>query len=129
MYIGCFSQAGQLIELYVTHIDEFGKVYTQLNSLAKTVLNDKNMLQVSINNAMVVKAINFTKTYLVKWNSQWYRARVTDIPDEQEVLVFLIDVGKTVLISREDLFYMDGISKALQCIPPQVGEKGDASSF
>lgn len=109
--------------MYVTHIDEYSKVYAQLNSFAKIVLNGENMSQMSTNNVTIVKAINFTKTYLVKWNSQWYRARVTDIPDEQKVTVFLIDVGRTILIPREHLFQMDGVSKALQCIPPQVQEK------
>lgn len=111
---------GRLIELYVTHIDECGKVYAQLNSLAKTVLNDANMSEMSMNNTKMVKAINFTKTYLAQWNSQWYRARVTDIPNEQEVMVFLIDVGRTILISRENLFHMNRTSKALQYIPGQA---------
>lgn len=77
------------------------------------------MFQFATNNT-TVNAVNFTKTYLVEWNSQWYRARVTDIPAEQEVAVFLIDIGKTVLIPRENLFHMDKTSKAVQCIPPQV---------
>lgn len=119
MAVALKTHEGQLLELHVTHIDESGKVYTQLNSLARTVLNNENMLQMSANNS-TVKAINFTKTYFAKWNSKWYRARVTDIPAEHEVMVFLIDVGKTVLIPREDLFHMDRVSKALQCIPPQA---------
>lgn len=124
MYIGCLLQTGQLFELYVTHMDEDGKIYAQLNTLAKTILNSENISQTFTNNLInTVRAINFTKMYLVKWDSQWYRARVTDIPDEQEVLVFLIDVGRTVSISRGDLFHMDKLSKALQCIPPQVKEK------
>lgn len=116
-------QAGKLIELYVTHIDECGKFYANLNSLAKTVLSSENITQTSTSNMMVVKAINFTKTYLVKWNLQWFRAKVTDILNEQEVTVLLIDVGRTILIPRENLFYMDRVSKALQHIPPQVIEK------
>lgn len=121
--IGDPLQPGRLIELYVTHIDECGKVYAQLNSLAKTVLNDENMSEMSLNNTMIVKAIHFTRTYLAQWNSQWYRARVTDIPNEQEVMIFLIDIGRTILISREKLFHMNRTSKALQDIPPQVKEK------
>lgn len=117
-------QTGQLVELYITHIDDSGKIYAQLNTLAKTILNSENTLQTFTNNMKnTVRAINFTKTYLVKWDSQWHRARVTDIPDEQEVMVFLIDVGRTVLISRRDIFHMDKLSNALQCIPPQVKEK------
>ncbi|XP_018318285.1 tudor domain-containing protein 7 isoform X2 [Mycetomoellerius zeteki] len=112
-------RVGQLIELNVTHIDEYGKVYTQLNSFYKNILCNKNMFQFATNNT-TVNAVNFTKTYLVEWNSQWYRARVTDIPAEQEVAVFLIDIGKTVLIPRENLFHMDKTSKAVQCIPPQA---------
>lgn len=120
MYIGGPLQAGQLVELNVTHIDESGKVYAQLNSLAKSILSGENISQICTN-TVIVKAINFTKTYLVKWNSQLYRARVTDMPDEQKVMVFLIDFGRTVLISREDIFYANSNSLALQYIPPQVG--------
>ncbi|XP_018370811.1 PREDICTED: tudor domain-containing protein 7 [Trachymyrmex cornetzi] len=112
-------RVGQLIELNVTHIDEYGKVYTQLNSFTKNILSNENMFQFATNNT-TVNAINFTKTYLVEWNSQWYRARVTDIPAEQEVVVFLIDVGKIVLIPRANLFHIDRTSKALQYIPPQA---------
>lgn len=117
-----YLQAGQLIELYVTHLDECGKVYAQLNSLAKTIINNENMSKMSTNSAMVGKIL-FTKTYLAQWNSQWYRARVTDIPNEREVTIFLIDVGRTILISRENLFHINRISKALQYIPPQVKGK------
>ncbi|XP_071572100.1 tudor domain-containing protein 7 [Temnothorax nylanderi] len=118
---GAFKMhAGQVTELSVVHIDECGKIYAQLNSLAKTVLNSENMSQMFTNKTMTVNAINFTKMYLVKWNSQWYRARVTDIPGEQEVTVFLIDIGRTILIPRETLFHMDRVSKALQHIPPQA---------
>lgn len=110
--------------MYVTHIDEYGKFYAQLNSLAKIVLSSENISQTStVNNVMIVKAINFTKTYLVKWNLQWFRAKVTDILDEQEITVLLIDVGRIISIPRENLFYMDRVSKALQYIPPQVIEK------
>ncbi|XP_011061556.1 PREDICTED: tudor domain-containing protein 7-like isoform X1 [Acromyrmex echinatior] len=112
-------RVGQLIELNVTHIDEYGKVYTQLNSFTKNILSNENMFQFATNN-IKVNAINFTKTYLAEWNSQWYRARVTDIPAEQEVMVFLIDVGKIVLIPRANLFHIDKTSKTLQCIPPQA---------
>ncbi|XP_039303935.1 tudor domain-containing protein 7 isoform X2 [Solenopsis invicta] len=109
---------GQLIELYATHIDEQGKVYAQLNLVAKTILNSEN---ISTNNATVVEGITFTKTYLAKWNSQWYRARAIDIFEQQgEVALFLIDVGRTVRISRNNLFNMDKASQILQYIPQQA---------
>ncbi|XP_011630819.1 tudor domain-containing protein 7 [Pogonomyrmex barbatus] len=110
--------AGKLIELYVTHIDKHGKIYAQLNSFIRTVLNSENISPLSTNDT--VKAINFTKTYLVKYGSQWYRAKVIDIPDDRKVLVFLIDIGQIILIPREYLFHMDSVSKALQYIPPQA---------
>ncbi|XP_036140516.1 tudor domain-containing protein 7 isoform X2 [Monomorium pharaonis] len=113
----CKMRPGQLTELYVTHIDEYGKIFAQLNSFTKIILNS---MQMSATNATLVKAIAFTKTYLVKWNSQWYRARVTDIPNEQKVAVFLIDVGRKILVSRDQLFQMDRVSNVLQCIPPQA---------
>ncbi|KYM99296.1 PREDICTED: tudor domain-containing protein 7 isoform X2 [Cyphomyrmex costatus] len=113
-------RVGQLIEeLNITHIDEHGKVYAQLNSFIKTVLNNENMLQLVTNNTMA-NEINFTKTYLAKWNLQLYRARVTNILDEQNVMVSLIDVGKTISIPIENLFHINRISKAVQCIPPQA---------
>ncbi|XP_039306153.1 tudor domain-containing protein 7 isoform X3 [Solenopsis invicta] len=109
---------GQLTELYVTHVDEQGKVYAQINSFAKTVLNGANM---STNNATRVEGITFTKTYLAKWNSQWYRARAIDIFEQQgEVALLLIDIGRTVRISRNNLFDIDKASQILQCIPQQA---------
>ncbi|XP_011173312.2 tudor domain-containing protein 7A [Solenopsis invicta] len=109
---------GQLTELYVTHIDEQGKVYAQLNSFVKTVLNSENM---STNNATIVERITFTTTYLAKWNSQWYRATAIDIFEHQgEVALFLIDVGRTVWVSRNNLFDLDKASQILQQIPQQA---------
>lgn len=117
------SQAGKLIKLYVTHIDKHGMVYAQLDTLARNLLNDEIMAQAFANNMTnSSKGLNFTKMYLVKWNSQLYRARVTDIPND-EVTVFLIDVGKTVTTSRKNLFPIENFSKTLQCIPPQVKQK------
>lgn len=115
--------------MYITHIEEHGKVYAQLNSPAKTcllnLLNVETMSQIPVNTLMssLVRAIDFTKMYFVQLDSQWYRARVRDIRDEFEVTVFLVDVGRTVTAKRGNLLHMDKISKALQSIPPQVKRK------
>jgi len=114
-----FLQVGQLIELYVTHMDENGKVFAQLNCFGRDCL----MSHMSVNNTMyssVTDQISFTTMYLVKCDSQLYRARVIDIPDQNKVTIFLVDIGRTITIWKHDLLHIDAISMVLQCIPPQV---------
>lgn len=114
-------QTNQLIELYITHIDEYGKVYAQLNSFMRNLVNSETLSQILESNmttSLAKEPIQFTKVYFAKLNSQWYRARVKDIPKD-EVTVFLFDIGKTVTISRKALFHTSE-SNALNCIPPQV---------
>ncbi|KMQ98076.1 tudor domain-containing protein 7 [Lasius niger] len=114
-------QIGQLIGLYITHIDEYGKVYAQLNSFMRSLVSSEALSQILVNNtttSLARETINFTKMYLAKWDSQWYRARVKDMPDN-EVTVFLFDIGKTVTISKKDLFHMDE-TNALHYIPSQA---------
>lgn len=121
-------QAGQFVELYVTNMDAHGKVYAQLNSACRTFLlnlmTNEMMSQIppNVRLSSAVRAIDFTKMYLVQLDSQWYRARVTNVQNERLVTVFLIDVGRTVMALRSNLLHMDKISKALQSIPPQVSE-------
>lgn len=115
-------QTGQLIGLYITHIDEDGKVYAQLNSFMRSVVNSEALSQIPVSNPTTSSAretINFTKTYLAKSDSQWYRARVKDMPNKTEVTVSLIDIGRTVTISITDLFHMNE-TNALQHVPAQA---------
>lgn len=120
------TQAGQFVQMYVTSTDRYGKVYAQLNSVARTCLqnrmNNEIMSQIPANvlTSSAVRAIDFTKMYLVRLESQWYRARVTDVQNDRLVTVFLLDVGRTVTALRSNLLHMDKILKALQSIPPQV---------
>lgn len=113
-------QTGQLIELYITHIDESGKIYAQLNSFMRSLVNNEALSQILVNNTTSLEreTIHFTKVYFAKWDSQWYRARVKDMPDKDKVTVFLFDIGKTVTISKRDLFTNE--TNALHYIPPQV---------
>ncbi|XP_072742893.1 tudor domain-containing protein 7 [Anoplolepis gracilipes] len=113
-------QMGQLIELYIMHIDEYGKVYAQLNSFIRSLLNSEALSQVLVSNTTSLgkETIHFTKVYVAKWDSQLYRARVTDVPCKDEVRVLLFDIGKTVTISKRDLFDMN--ENGLHCIPPQA---------
>lgn len=114
-------------------MDKHGKVYTQLNSVSRTcllnLLNNEFMSQIPANvlTSSAVRAIDFTKMYIVRLDLQWYRARVTDVQNDRLVTVFLIDVGRTVTALRANLLHMDKISKALQSIPPQVSETGKSS--
>ncbi|KAH0955716.1 hypothetical protein HN011_002636 [Eciton burchellii] len=110
---------GQLIELYVTHIDKNGKVFAQLNCFGRDLL----MSHMSVNNTIyssVTDQISFTTMYLVKYDSQLYRARVIDIPDQKKVTTFLVDIGRTITIWKYDLLHINAISMVLQCIPPQA---------
>lgn len=103
------------------HIDESGKIYAQLNSFMRSLVNSEALSQIFVNNSMrslEKEIIYFTKVYFAKWDSQWYRARVKDMPDKDEVTVFLFDIGKTVTILRRDLFMNE--TNALHYIPPQV---------
>lgn len=87
----------------------------------RNLVNSEALSQILINNTLTSseeETIHFTKVYFAKWDSQWYRARVKDIPDEDKVTVFLFDIGKTVTISRKDLFVNE--TNALHYIPPQV---------
>ncbi|XP_011268042.1 tudor domain-containing protein 7 [Camponotus floridanus] len=113
-------QTGQLIELYITHIDESGKIYAQLNSFMKSLVHNEALSQILLNNTTSLEreTIHFTKVYFAKWDSQWYRARVKDMPDKDKVTVFLFDIGKTVTISKRDLFTNE--TNALHYIPPQA---------
>ncbi|XP_029161263.1 tudor domain-containing protein 7 [Nylanderia fulva] len=113
-------QVGQLIELYVTHIDEDGRVYAQLNSFVRNLVSSEALLQILESNTTTSSAreITFTKTYFAKWDLQLYRARVTNITDNK-IIVALLDVGKIVTISKNDLFSMDEMS-VLHYIPPQA---------
>ncbi|XP_070158766.1 tudor domain-containing protein 7 [Polyergus mexicanus] len=117
-------QTNQLIELYIIHIDEYGKIYAQLNSFMRSLVNSEALSQIFVNNmttSLASEAIHFTKVYFAKWDSQWYRARVKDMPNEDEVTVFLFDIGKTVTMSRRDLFHTsEKVSNALHYIPPQA---------
>ncbi|XP_032664575.1 tudor domain-containing protein 7-like [Odontomachus brunneus] len=123
---GSKLNAGQFVELYVTNMDVHGKVYAQLNFVSRTCLlnlmNDEIMTQIplSVRLCSAVRAIDFTKMYLVQLDSQWYRARVTDVQNERLVKVFLIDVGRTVTALRKNLLHIDKISKVLQSILPQA---------
>ncbi|EZA47760.1 tudor domain-containing protein 7A [Ooceraea biroi] len=113
-------QPGRLVEMYVTHIDENGKIYAQLNSAGRNCL----MSHMPVDDSMcpsVTGQINFTKMYFVKCDSQLYRARaVQTVPDRNKVTVFLMDIGRTITISRQDLLQTDMASMGLQCIPPQA---------
>ncbi|KAL6449346.1 hypothetical protein ACFW04_000747 [Cataglyphis niger] len=114
-------QTNQLIELYITHIDEYGKVYAQLNSFMRNLVNSETLseiLESNMTTSLARDPIQFTKVYFARLDSQWYRARVKDIPTD-EVTVFLFDIGKTITISRKDLFHTSE-SNALNCIPPQA---------
>lgn len=110
-------QTGQVIELYVTHINRNGKVYAQLNSLCRNCL----MSHMPVNEATCssVSQISFTVMYLVKCGSQLHRARITDVPDRNKLTVLLVDLGRAITIWKQDLLYTE--SMVLQSIPPQVG--------
>ncbi|XP_020295930.1 tudor domain-containing protein 7 isoform X2 [Pseudomyrmex gracilis] len=107
---------GKLIELYVTHLYEDGKIFAQLNTLAKILL-DEAISQISKSDAFV-KTISFTKTYLVKWCQKWHRVRVIDIPNNDDVKIFFIDHGQVIITSKQCL--LNRSSKALERIPPQA---------
>lgn len=85
-------------------------------------MSSETLSQILASNTTISLAremITFTKTYFAKWDSQWYRARVTNISDSNKVTVSLLDVGKIITISKKDLFYMEE-ANALHYIPPQV---------
>ncbi|KAL0103402.1 hypothetical protein PUN28_017578 [Cardiocondyla obscurior] len=110
---------GKSMQLYITHIDDCGNIFAQVNSFAKTILSSE-MSQMSLNSGIKVTNINFTKTYLVEYNSQWFRVKVIDIHNDHEITVSLIDVGRNIVIPRKNLFHINKLSMALRYLPAQA---------
>ncbi|KAF7386779.1 hypothetical protein HZH66_011231 [Vespula vulgaris] len=118
--------AGQVTEVFVSHVEKNGDVYIQIqtegmkylirliNRLTQTGLT-ADILKYSI-----VTVVDRMKKYFVSVDGNWYRGEVMNIYPNGQVKVFLIDFGNTVIASKANLLHLEKLSDLLTKYPAQA---------
>ena len=123
-----FDVAGQVSEVFISHVEEDGDVFVQvqsesmkilvnlLNRLISTGLNDQEVKNCA------VTTVDVSKTYFVCVNNNWYRGKIATSPDNtyNQLSAFLIDFGKTVITTKENLLSLERLSEILAKFPAQA---------
>ena len=123
-----FDVAGQVSEVFISHVEEDGDVFVQvqsesmkilvslLNRLVSTGLNDQEVKNCA------VTTVDVSKTYFVCVNNNWYRGKIVTPSDNtyNQLSAFLIDFGKTVITTKENLLSLERLSEILAKFPAQA---------
>ncbi|OAD62297.1 Tudor domain-containing protein 7 [Eufriesea mexicana] len=117
---------GQVSEVFISHIEQNGDVYIQvqsesmkflvslLNRLICTGLNTEDI------ESCAVTTVDPNKTYFVSVNNNWYRGRIVGDNYYNQLRAFLIDFGKTVNTTKSSLLSLEILSQVLANYPAQV---------
>ena len=123
-----FDVAGQVSEVFISHVEGDGDVFVQvqsesmkilvslLNRLISTGLNDQEVKNCA------VTTVDVSKTYFVSVNNNWYRGKIVTSSDNtcNQLSAFLIDFGKTVITTKENLLSLERLSEILAMFPAQA---------
>lgn len=119
-------QEGQVSEVFISHIEQNGDIYVQvqcesmkllvslLNRLICTGLNSEDLEN------CIVTTVDSNKTYFVSVNNNWYRGKLLSDDSYNQLNAFLIDFGKTVTTTKNNLLSLETLSQVLASYPPQV---------
>ncbi|KAI4492107.1 hypothetical protein M0802_010115 [Mischocyttarus mexicanus] len=117
---------GQVTEVFVPHVEKNGDVYVQMRTegmkyLVRLInrLTQTGLTEDILENS-TVKVIDRTKKYLVSVNGNWYRGEVTNIYQNGQVKIFLIDFGTTVVTSKTNLLHLEYVYDLLTKFPAQA---------
>lgn len=117
---------GQVCEVFISHVEQDGDVYIQvqsesmkllvslLNRLICTGLNTEDLEN------CIVTSVDPNKTYFVSFNNNWYRGKIVENRFSNQLKVFLIDFGKTVITTKSNLLSLERLSEILAKFPAQV---------
>ncbi|CAK9801891.1 Tudor domain-containing protein 7 [Anthophora quadrimaculata] len=117
---------GQVSEVFISHVEENGDVYVQvqsesmkllvslLNRLICTGLNTEDLEK------CIVNTVDPEKIYFVSVNNNWYRGKIVGDCFYKQLKVFLIDFGKTVTTTKSNLLALEILSDVLPKYPAQV---------
>lgn len=123
------KQEGQVSEVYVSHVTETGDVYLHVKSESmRHLINLMNkLIQSGLTKEDVQrsepKSISTDKVYLARCfeDGNWYRGVVTSVEPNNKIKVFLIDMGKTIVIDKKShLLVLDQLSEVLTKYPHQA---------
>ncbi|KAK2584964.1 hypothetical protein KPH14_002552 [Odynerus spinipes] len=118
--------AGQVTEAFVSHVEKNGDVYVQIQTEGMKYLVHlinrftTSGLTADILKYSIVTAVDRTKKYFVSVDGNWYRGEITDIYSNDQVKIFLIDFGNTVLASKANLLHLEKLSDVLTKYPAQA---------
>ena len=121
-----YSQEGQVSEVLISHIEQNGDVYVQVQSESiKLLVNLLNRLVCTGLNTedlenCIVTTVDPSKTYFVSVNNNWYRGKIVNDSLHNQLRAFLIDFGKTVTITKSNLLSLETLSQVLANYPAQV---------
>lgn len=85
-----------------------------LNRLICTGLNSEDLEN------CIVTTVDSSKTYFVSVNNNWYRGKLLSDDSYNQLSAFLIDFGKTVTTTKNNLLSLEMLSQVLASYPPQV---------
>lgn len=85
-----------------------------LNRLICTGLNSEDLEN------CIVTTVDSSKTYFVSVNNNWYRGKLLSDDSYNQLNAFLIDFGKTVTTTKNNLLSLETLSQVLASYPPQV---------
>ncbi|KAG9430713.1 tudor domain-containing protein 7 isoform X1 [Apis mellifera carnica] len=117
---------GQVSEVFISHIEQNGDIYVQvqcesmkllvslLNRLICTGLNSEDLEN------CIVTTVDSSKTYFVSVNNNWYRGKLLSDDSYNQLNAFLIDFGKTVTTTKNNLLSLETLSQVLASYPPQA---------
>ncbi|KAK1132304.1 hypothetical protein K0M31_016420 [Melipona bicolor] len=117
---------GQVSEVLISHIEQNGDVYVQVQSESiKLLVNLLNRLVCTGLNTedlenCIVTTVDPSKTYFVSVNNNWYRGKIVNDSLHNQLRAFLIDFGKTVTITKSNLLSLETLSHVLANYPAQA---------
>lgn len=123
-------------EVFVSHVTDHGDVYLHVKSDSMQYLVNlvNKLIQTGLTEEAVqrseAKEIDTGIVYFVRCfeDGNWYRGVVTSVDANDKVKVFLIDMGKTIIVEkRRHLLILDQLSKVLAKYPHQVCRKFQSS--
>nr|XP_033339584.1 tudor domain-containing protein 7-like [Megalopta genalis]XP_033339585.1 tudor domain-containing protein 7-like [Megalopta genalis] len=116
---------GQLSEVLISHIEENGNIFVQVKSESMKILVSllHRLVCTGLNAEEVenckVTEIDEDKTYFVSVNNNWYRGKIVNHVHDQ-LKAYLIDFGKTVNTSKNNLLSLEKLSEILAKYPAQA---------
>lgn len=112
-------------------MEEVGDVFVQVQSESMKILVSllNRLISTGLNEQEVkncaVTTVDVSKTYFVCVNNNWYRGKIVTSSENtyNQLSAFLIDFGKTVITTKENLLSLERLSEILAKFPAQVSEE------